>query len=541
MTSSTGTRDTKSAKASRKWWILAVLCISVLLVAIDNTIVNVALPTLSKRIGASTANLQWIVTAYSLLFAGLLLVAGHLGDRMGRKRILQIGLVLFALASLAAARSTSVDQLILARAGMGVAAAMIYPSTLALLSSTFTDRKQKAAAIGIWSGVSGLAVGMGPLAGGLLLEHYWWGSIFIVNIPVAAVALIAGARLVPESRDPAPGRFDSVGALLSVASIGLLVWAVIEAPVRGWTDAITILAFAGVVVLLVTFIFWESRHTNPLLEVRFFANPRFSAAAAAISMAFFGLFGFIFVITLYFQLIRGYSTLHAGLATLPFAVVMGGLSPVAILLMKRFGTKLVVTIGMLLMSAGFIVAALAPLDASYWRIIVVAMVLMAAGLALSTGPATDAILGSLPKEKVGVGSAVNDTTREVGGVLGVAVTGSVMSWYYGNRLGAAWGALGLPHSAVEIGKGSVGAGLALARTVPSAQVPAVTDALKNSFMTGMHAGSVTVAVVTFAGAIAAWLFLPRRDMVVPSAVTDVLPLDEMPVLRQAGSHAAAPR
>ncbi|HXL91153.1 MAG TPA: DHA2 family efflux MFS transporter permease subunit [Streptosporangiaceae bacterium] len=541
MTSSTGTRDTKSAKASRKWWILAVLCISVLLVAIDNTIVNVALPTLSKRIGASTANLQWIVTAYSLLFAGLLLVAGHLGDRMGRKRILQIGLVLFTLTSLAAARSTSVDQLILARAGMGVAAAMIYPSTLALLSSTFTDRKQKAAAIGIWSGVSGLAVGMGPLAGGLLLEHYWWGSIFIVNIPVAAVALIAGARLVPESRDPAPGRFDSVGALLSVASIGLLVWAVIEAPVRGWTDAITILAFAGVVVLLVTFIFWESRHTNPLLEVRFFANPRFSAAAAAISMAFFGLFGFIFVITLYFQLIRGYSTLHAGLATLPFAVVMGGLSPVAILLMKRFGTKLVVTIGMLLMSAGFIVAALAPLDASYWRIIVVAMVLMAAGLALSTGPATDAILGSLPKEKVGVGSAVNDTTREVGGVLGVAVTGSVMSWYYGNRLGAAWGALGLPHSAVEIGKGSVGAGLALARTVPSAQVPAVTDALKNSFMTGMHAGSVTVAVVTFAGAIAAWLFLPRRDMVVPSAVTDVLPLDEMPVLRQAGSHAAAPR
>jgi DHA2 family multidrug resistance protein-like MFS transporter len=539
MSSPTGSADTTSAKASRKWWILAVLCLSVLLVAIDNTIVNVALPTLSRRIDASTANLQWIVTAYSLLFAGLLLVAGHLGDRMGRKRILQIGLVLFALTSLAAARSTSVDQLILARAGMGVAAAMIYPSTLALLSSTFTDRKQKAAAIGIWSGVSGLAVGMGPLAGGLLLEHFWWGSIFIVNIPVAAVALIAGARLVTESRDPAPGRFDSVGALLSVASIGLLVWAVIEAPVRGWTDAITILAFAGVIVLLATFILWESRHSNPLLDVRFFANPRFSAAAAAISMAFFGLFGFIFVITLYFQLIRGYSTLHAGLATLPFAVVMGGLSPVAILLMKRFGTKLVVTIGMLLMSAGFIVAALAPLDASYWKIIVVAMVLMAAGLALSTGPATDAILGSLPKEKVGVGSAVNDTTREVGGVLGVAVTGSVMSWYYGNRLGTAWGALGLPRSVVETGKESVGAGLALARTLPPAQVPVATDVLKNSFMTGMHAGSVTVAAVTFAGAIAALIFLPRRDMAVPAEVADVLPVEEAPVLREVGGNVTA--
>jgi DHA2 family multidrug resistance protein-like MFS transporter len=541
MTRSTQARDAKQPAESRKWWILAVLCISVLLVAIDNTIVNVALPTLNRRIDASTANLQWIVTAYSLLFAGLLLVAGHLGDRMGRKRILQVGLVLFALTSLAAARSTSVDQLILARAGMGVAAAMIYPSTLALLSSTFTDRKQKAVAVGIWSGVSGLAVGLGPLAGGLLLEHYWWGSIFMVNIPVAAVALVAGARLVPESRDPAPGSFDSVGALLSVASIGLLVWAVIEAPVRGWTDATTIFAFLGVVVLLVTFTLWESHRSNPLLEVRFFTNPRFSAAAAAISMAFFGLFGFIFVITLYFQLIRGYSTLHAGAATLPFAVVMGGLSPVAILLMKRFGTKLIVTIGMLLMSAGFVVAALAPLDASYWRVIVVAMVLMAAGLALSTGPATDAILGSLPEAKVGVGSAVNDTTREVGGVLGVAVTGSVLSWYYGNRLGAAWGALGLPRSAVEIGKESVGAGLALARTVPPAQVPAVTGALNNSFMTGMHAGSVTVAAVTFAGAIAAWLFLPRRDMVVPSQGVGAPPEDVVAEPREADGTAGVPR
>jgi DHA2 family multidrug resistance protein-like MFS transporter len=538
MTRSTGTRDVQPGKGSRKWWILSVLCISVLLVAIDNTIVNVALPTLNRRIDASTADLQWIVTAYSLLFAGLLLVAGHLGDRMGRKRILQAGLVLFALTSLAAARSTSVDQLILCRAGMGVAAAMIYPSTLALLSSTFTDRKQKAAAVGIWSGVSGLAVGLGPVAGGLLLEHFWWGSIFIVNIPVAAVALIAGARLVPESRDPAPGRFDLVGALLSVASISLLVWAVIEAPVRGWTDVTTVLAFLGVIVLLAAFIFWESRRHDPLLDVRFFRNPRFSAAAAAISMGFFGLFGFIFVITLYFQLIRGYSTLHAGAATLPFALVMGGLSPVAILIMKKFGTKLVVTAGLLLMSAGFIVAARAPLEANYWRIIVVAMVLMAAGLALSTGPATDAILGSLPAAKVGVGSAVNDTTREVGGVLGVAVTGSVLSWYYGDRLGTAWGALGVPHSAVQIGKASVGAGLAIAQKVPPAQASAVTEAVKNSFMTGMHAGSFTVAAVTFAGAIAAWLFLPVRDMVMPSVTAGPLPAGETAGPREVDSTAA---
>jgi MFS transporter, DHA2 family, multidrug resistance protein len=319
----------------------------------------------------------------------------------------------------------------------------------------------------------------------------------------------------------------------------LLVWAVIEAPGRGWTNPMTISAFLGVIVLLVSFTWWESRRRDPLLDVSFFRNPRFSAAAAAISMAFFGLFGFIFMITLFFQLIRGYSTLRAGAATLPFALVMGALSPVSILIMKRLGTKLVVTVGLLLMSAGFIVAARAPYYAGYWQVIVVAMVLMAAGLALSTGPATDAILGSLPAAKVGVGSAVNDTTREVGGALGVAVVGSVMSWFYGNRLGRAWDALRVPHSAVQIGKGSVGAGLAIARKVPGAQAPAVIDALKSSFMTGVHAGSFTVAAVTFAGAIAAWLFLPVRDKVVPSVTANVPP-DDITEPKEFDSAAAKP-
>ena len=508
-----------------KWRVLAVLCLSVLLVAIDNTIVNVALPTLNRRINASTADLQWVVTAYALLFAGLLLVAGHLGDRWGRKRLLQVGLVVFALTSLAAAQSTSVDQLVAARAGMGVAAAMIYPSTLALLSSTFTDRKDKAVAVGIWSGVSGVAIGLGPVAGGVLLEHYWWGSIFMVNLPVAAVALIAGAKLVTESRDPAPGRFDTVGALLSVSVIGLLVWDVIEAPGRGWTNPVTLLAFAGVLVLVAAFIWWESRRTDPLLDVGFFRDPRFSAAAGAISAAFFGLFGFIFMITLFFQQVRDYSTLRAGAATLPFALVMGVLSPVAMLIVKKFGTKLVVTAGLLLMSAGFTVAARASVHAGYWQVVVVAMVLMAAGLALSTGPATDAILGSLPEARVGVGSAVNDTTREVGGVLGVAIAGSVMSWLYGSRLTTAWSSLGLPHATVQAGKQSVGAALAIAGKLPPAQTQVVTAAVKNSFMAGVHAGSVTVAVATGAGAIAAWIFLPARDKTDSSTGTD---MDHLP-------------
>jgi len=501
-----------------RWWVLAVLCISVLLVAIDNTIVNVALPTLSRRLGASTADLQWVVTGYTLFFAGLLLVAGHLGDRFGRKRVLQIGLVLFALASLAAARSGTVDRLIAARAGMGISAALIYPSTLALLSSTFTDRKEKAIAVGIWSGVSGLAVGLGPVAGGLLLEHFWWGAIFTVNIPVAAIALIAGYRLVRESRDPAPGRFDAPGAVLSVGTIGLLVWNIIEAPGRGWTNPVTLGAFAGVAVLLAVFIWWELRRVDPLLELDFFRNPRFSAAVTAISMAFFGLFGFIFMITLFFQLIRGYSTLKAGAATLPFAVVMGALSPLAILIMRRVGTKLVVAGGLLLMTGGFTIAARASVNCNYWTVIVVAMVLMAAGLALSTGPATDAILASLPPAKTGVGSAVNDTTREVGGSVGVAVTGSVLSWVYGTRLAAAWDALGVPHPAVAIGRASVAAGLQIATRFPPGQVSPAVDALKNSFMSGLHAGSFTVAIVTAVAAIVALLYLPVADVVRPPVV-----------------------
>ncbi len=522
MTADHAAAEPASAAVPHRWWVLAVLCISVLLVAIDNTIVNVALPTLSRRLGASTADLQWVVTGYTLFFAGLLLVAGHLGDRFGRKLALQIGLVLFALASLAAARSGTVDRLVAARAAMGIAAALIYPSTLALLSSTFTDRKERATAVGIWSGVSGLAVGLGPVAGGLLLEHFWWGSIFMVNIPVAAIALIAGFRLVRESRDPAPGRFDAVGAVLSVGTIGLLVWNIIEAPGRGWTNPVTLGAFAGFAVLLAAFIWWELHHDDPLLELGFFRNPRFSAAAAAISMAFFGLFGFIFMITLFFQLIRGYSTLKAGAATLPFAVVMGALSPLAILIMRRIGTKLVVAGGLLLMSGGFTVAARASVNCNYWTVIVVAMVLMAAGLALSTGPATDAILASLPPAKTGVGSAVNDTTREVGGSVGVAVTGSVLSWFYGARLATAWDALGVPHPVVAIGQTSVAAGLKIAGQFPPGQVTPAVDALKNSFMSGLHAGSFTVAIVTAVAAIGALLYLPVRDVVrVPEVEQEV--------------------
>jgi DHA2 family multidrug resistance protein-like MFS transporter len=512
---------------ARRWWILPVLCLSVLLVAIDNTIVNVALPTLTRDLGASTSDLQWIVDVYTVFFAGLLLVCGNIGDRVGRRRVLQLGLLLFVLASIAAARSSSVAQLVAARAVMGIAVAFVYPATLALLAAVFRTRQERAIAVGVWSGVSGLAIGLGPVAGGLLLEHFSWGSIFVVNVPVGLAALALGALILPESRDPAPGRFDGLGAVLSVAFVALLVWTVIEAPSRGWADAGTLAGFALSALLLVVFTWWELRREDPLLDVRFFRNPRFSAASAAISIAFFGLFGFIFMITMYFQMVRGYSPLKAGTATLPYAAVMGALSPLAMLIVRWVGTKALVSGGMLLMASGFVVVSQAPIDAGYWSVIVVSMCLIAAGMALATGPATDSILASLPESKAGVGSAVNDTTREFGGALGVALVGSVMSWYYGSHLATAWHGLGIPERFVNIGQESLGSALTLSQQALPLQIPTLVETARGSFMHGLHAGSVATAAAAVLGALVALLFLPSRDAPQLQPVEAELPVSEL--------------
>ncbi len=492
----------------RRWRILAVLCVSVLLVTVDNTIVNVALPSISRRLGASTGALQWVVDAYSLVFAGLLLLGGNLGDRLGRRRMLQFGMAAFVATSVAAALAADTAQLIAARAAMGVAAALIYPSTLALLSNVFTQARERATAIGIWAGVSGLAVAVGPLSGGLLLDHFGWSSVFYFNVVLGLVAFGLNRRMLPESRDGAPGRFDPLGAVLSVAGMLLLVETVIEAPTRGWGSTVTIGGFAGALAVLVGFVAWESRRVDPLLDVRLFGNARFSAASGAIALAFFGLFGFIFLITLYFQAVRGYSPLHAGLATVPFAAVTGALSPVAIVLMKRFGTKLVVAAGLAMMSAGFLVAAGVTVDSGYWGRIIAAMALMAAGLALTAGPASDAIMGALPPGKAGAGSAVNDTTRELGGALGVAVIGSVLSSRYAPQVAAGFGRLGVHGPVLASAQGSLTAGLRTAAQLPAGVNGQAADIVRHAFVSGLSAGSLVAAGATAVAALAALCWLP---------------------------------
>jgi DHA2 family multidrug resistance protein-like MFS transporter len=494
----------------RRWAILAVLCLSLLMVVIDNTIVNVALPTLSIDLDASTTELQWIVDAYTLVFSALLLAFGHFGDRFGRKLALQLGLVIFAGTSALAAIATTSTQLIGARALMGIGAAFVFPATLAILVNVFSDRRERATAIGIWSACTGLAVALGPVTGGYLLEHFAWGSIFLVNLPLAAIAIIAGWFLIPTSRDPETGAMDHLGLAMSAVAVALIVWSIIEAPHRGWTDSLVMVAGAAGLVLLAVFVTWERRLDHPLLDVTLFRNARFSAASLSVTAAFFALFGFIFLITQYLQLVQGYSPLQAGLRTLPFAVATGVTSPLAIVAMHRWGSKLVVASGLAVMAFGFVLASRIEVDTPYLGLTVVSMITIAIGLGLTTGPATESIMGALPEDKAGVGSAVNDTTRELGGTLGVAVVGSVFASIYGASLVTALEPLGLPQKVIDAAGESIAAALTVAQGLPGAVGGEVVRVAQESFVDGMSRGSLVAAGVAFAGAVLAGLLLPAR-------------------------------
>ncbi len=495
---------------SRRWIALGVLCLSLLLSVVDNTIVNVALPTLNAELGASTTQLQWIVDAYTLVFSALLLTMGHYGDRFGRRRALQLGLFLFAITSGLAALATSTGQLIGARALMGIGAALIFPATLAILVNIFTDPKERAAAIGIWTAIVGVAVAIGPITGGLLLEHFWWGSIFVVNIPVALIAIVLAAFLLPDSRDPKVGPMDYPGLLLSASGVGLLVWAIIEAPTWGWGSAATIAAFAGAAILLITFAMVERRRAHPMLDVNLFRNARFSAASLSITTAFFALFGFIFLITQFLQLIQGFTPLQAGVRTLPFAIATAAASPLAIALMHKFGSRAIVTLGLFVMAAGFAMAATIKVDSPYVGIVLLSMVTIAVGLGLATSPATESIMGALPPEKAGAGAAVNDTTRELGGTLGVAVIGSVYLSVYASTVIDGYRSLGLPAQFESVVGESIGGGLAVSSKLPQGASEQLAAFVKSAFVDGLTRGSIVASLVVIIGAIAAWRFLPAR-------------------------------
>ncbi len=500
--------------------VLAALLVAAFLVSLETTMVNVALPVLVRELHASTSQLQWVVDAYNLVFAAMLLTAGSLSDRFGRKGMLLAGLAVFGAASVAGGLATSLGALTAARIVMGLGAAMTFPATLSVLSNVFTGRDERALAIGLWGAATGVAIAVGPIAGGLLLAHYSWGSIFFAMGPVAALGMGLVALSVPASRDSDSRAVDVPGLLLSTGFMALLVYTIIEAPTYGWGAGRTIAGLAGGLALLGCFVLAESRTGHPMLNVRIFSNLRFSAASGSVTIVLFTLFGFIFLIIQYMQVIRGWSPLSAGVHMLPVAIAVAVGSVVGTPLAVKVGTKVIVATGLASMTAFYIWTALTLTPATSYGLIAVQMVVLGLGMGLAQSPATDSIMGAVSLGKSGVGSAVNDSTRLVGGTLGVAVIGSVYASVYGSRLAGHLPPL-LPARYAVTAHQSVGAALAIAGRASSLGHPAlgavVHQAATNAFINGLNAGCYLAAGVAALGVVLAVVFLPAQP---PTAVFD---------------------
>lgn len=499
----------------RRWLTLLVLCLSLMVIGLDNTILNVALPTLARSaheggLGATASQLQWMVDSYTIVFAGLLLTAGSLGDRFGRYGGLAAGLTIFGVGSVLSALATDANILIATRAVMGIGGAFIMPSTLSILTNVFHDPRERSKAIGVWAGVAAIGIGVGPVVGGALLAHFWWGSVFLVNVPIVLSALALGYFLVPSSKDPSAPKLDPFGAVLSIAGLGALLWAVIEAPSHGWGSPEILAGFAVGAAVLTGFLLWEVHSRHPMLDIRLFKNPSFSAASGAITLTFLALFGVVFLMTQYLQSVLGYSAIEAGAVLLPMSMVMMVAAPTSTIWVHRWGNKLVVATGMVVLTITMLSFTTFEPDSSVLHVILLTM-LMGLGMGNIMAPATDSIMGSLPRAKAGVGSAVNDTTRQVGGAIGVAVLGSILASIYGNHMTGKLHARGVPNQFVNPLSDSIGKTLAILQT-PQAKpfAPTIAPMANDSFVSGLHLASLVAAGVLVLGIVGVLLWLPTR-------------------------------
>ena len=499
-----GITRSEATAYERRWWALLVLCLSLVIVVMDNTILNVALPTLARDLQTTGSELQWIIDAYVLVFAGLVLTMGALGDRFGRKLALNAGLLVFVAASVVSAFADSPEVLIASRAGMGIGGALIMPSTLSIITSMFPPR-ERGRAIGVWAGVAGLGIVLGPVVGGWLLERFWWGSVFLVNAPVVTVAMLAGWRLVPESRDPRATPLDPLGAGLSIAGLVALVYGIIEAPERGWTDPLILGSFGIAALASVGFIWWERRVEHPMLRMEFFRSPRFSVASLAISLTFFSLFGSVFLLTQHLQFVLGYTPLEAGLRIMPVAVLIVA-APLSARLVEAVGTKLVVFAGLVGLAGGLMLLSTVEVTSGY-GVVAWSLFVFGSGIGLVMPPATDSIMDSLPLAKAGVGSAMNDTTRMIGGALGVAVLGSVLAASYGTAIEPALREM--PLEVAQAAGDSIGAALTIAAQL-GPQGQGLLDAARPAFIQGMGEALLVGAGAAALGAVLVLLLLPAH-------------------------------
>jgi EmrB/QacA subfamily drug resistance transporter len=496
----------------RKPLILASLLLAAFAINLDTTIVNVALPTLVRELDASTIQLEWIVDAYNLLFAALVLAAGNLGDRVGRKGVLLAGLAVFGAATLAGGFGNTPGQLIAARAVMGLGAALIFPATLSLLTNVFTERGERARAIGLWGATTGVGIAVGPIVGGWLLERFSWSSVFFALAPLAALAAALIAWSVPSSRDPDAPPADGPGLVLSTAAMAVLIYTIIEAPTQGWDGARTLGGFVVAALLLVGFIAWERRTRSPMLDVALFRNLRFSAASGSVTITFFSLMGFIFLVTLYFQFLKGYGPLSTGVRLLPVATMVGITSVLGTALAVRAGTKFVVAAGLVSLAWGLAWTSSASESTSYLTI-AGQMIFIGSGIGLTSSPATESIMGAVPKAKAGVGSAVNDATRILGGTLGVAVIGSIYASLYASRLDTTLPSE-LPGAIASTAHRSVGEAFGAAAQLQATGDPGLSQTLHNvaseAFFDGFQTACLVAAGVALAGAILAAVLLPAQ-------------------------------
>jgi MFS transporter, DHA2 family, multidrug resistance protein len=495
----------------RRWLVLGVLVISLLVVVLDNTVLNVAMKTLadpSEGLGATQSQLEWAINAYTLVFAGLLFSFGVLGDRLGRRRMLLGGLILFGISSLASAYADSPGQLIAARALMGAGGAAIMPVTLSIISNVF-DPRERPRAIGIWTGAVGLAIAIGPPLGGYLIEHFWWGSVFLINVPIIMLGLTAVSILVPESRDPNPGRIDAVGVLLSVVGLVSLTYGIVEGGEHGFSRASVWAWIGGGVAVLTAFILWEARSDHPSLDVRLFRDRRFSASIAGIGLVFFASMGSFFFVGFFLQLVRGYSPLHTGLLFLPFAVAQLVFAPLSANLVRRVGIKAASAGGMAVAALSFGAIAFWDAGTSVWTMVACNFA-MGAGMASVMPPAMNTIMATLPRERAGVGSAVSNTVRQVSAALGIAVLGSIVASVYRARITDA--AALLPPQARGAATESVAGAYAVAERIADgpATAAALITAADGAFITAMHYAAAGSAAVGLLGAAVSLIWLPAR-------------------------------
>ena len=505
----------------RRWLILSVLALSLITVVTAVSSLNVALPTLARDLDASSSDLQWILDAYALVFAGFLLPAGALGDRFGRRGALQVGLVIFGLAALVASQSTTPDQVIATRAVMGIGAALIMPATLSIILTSF-PMHERPKAIAIWAGCAGLGGALGPISSGLLLEHFSWGSVFFINIPLVVLLLVLSVIVLPSSKDPGAHPLDPPGAVLSVIGLVALVYAVIEGPPKGWTSPVVLGSFALAAVALTAFVLVELRRRDPMLDPRLFKVKGFRAGSMAVTAAFFCMFGMFFLITQYLQFVKGYTPLQAGIRVVPSALCLLLVSPQSPRLVGRFGVRNVVTTGFVLVSIGLALMSTYRADTPYIEV-ALGLVLMASGLAMVMPPSSQLIVGSLPLHKAGVGSAVNDVTREVGGALGIAVLGSILSSGY--RQAVEDDVAGLPPAAAAAATDSIQGAMGVASGIGErggALLASASDAFTSATTVAFASASLFVLVVGVAIARSMPNAVPTRQ--VPPEVSE---LDEI--------------